>query len=658
MGERITEQNTVRGVISVHRRGYAFLSCPGLERDVFIPVRGKNGAMDGDTVEAELLPEREGSPSPEGIVRKILKRNVSEIAGRLSLYRRYGEVIPEGGSFRQPVKIRPGQLKGARSGDFVSVQITRYPDRRRSAEGRVTEILAAKDAPGGDILAIARCWGWRREFSGMAYAQAKIAESTGILETDLEGRRDLRRRLVFTIDGADAKDFDDAVSLDVRENGNLLLGIHISDVSHYVREDSPLDKEARDRGTSVYLLDQVIPMLPEALSGGLCSLKPGEDRLTLSLDMEIDEGGRVVSHEIYESVICSAARLVYRDVSEYLEEEDGSSAAILERDPEARLLAGPEEIGASLRKMQELAGVLRKKREERGSIDFDLEEAEIRLDEDGRPVSVGVARRGEGERLIEDFMIQANETVAEHGFWMEAPFIYRVHDRPAKDRMEELRAFLREMGISTRGLASDVHPGVLRGILEQVRGSSVQQVVSAVLLRSMQKACYRMENSGHFGLASSCYCHFTSPIRRYPDLFVHRVIKAILHGAGSEELENLRSASGSAADSSSASERRAVEAEREVEKLKKAEYMAARIGSSCTGVISGVSRFGFFVELENTVEGIVPVTELFDDYYECVPEQYLLKGSRTGKIWRLGDSVAVTVESVDLSERQIRFVLA
>ena len=650
------ERQSITGEISVHRRGYGFLPSRQHTRDIFIGSRNMNGAMDGDTVEVELLPWREEDDSQEGIVRRILQRRVTEIAGRLEMFRRYGEVTPEGGGFRQPVRIKPGNLAGARPGDHVAVTITRYPDRRRGAEGKVTEILASADEPGGDIRSIARCYGLNEEFPGKVFAEARIAQSTGILDTDREGRRDLRDKLIFTIDGADAKDFDDAVSLEKLDNGNCLLGVHIADVAHYVREGSPLDGEARRRGTSVYLLDQVIPMLPRPLSNGICSLQPGEERLTMTLEMEIDPKGEVVGHEICESIICSSARLVYADVSAYFDSPEDPS--LLEKNEAACVLCDGAEVGASLGRMLELSHILREKRDLRGSIDFDLDEARISLDDQGMPVSVVTADRGESERLIEDFMILANETIAEHFFWMEAPFIYRVHDKPAHDKMEGLRGFLREMGIAFHGATGDVHPKTLRDILDQVRGATYENVVNAVILRSMQKACYSPSCRGHFGLASTYYCHFTSPIRRYPDLFIHRIIKMILRGDRGEELEEVRGIIDGIADSSSVAERNAVEAEREVDKLKKTEYMSSRIGEEYTGIISGVSRAGFFVQLENTIEGIVRITELYDDYYDVDQDRFMLVGRRTGRTFRLGDSVRVIVESVDIQDREIRFVPA
>ncbi|MDO4870151.1 MAG: ribonuclease R [Bacillota bacterium] len=468
-------------------------------------------------------------------------------------------------------------------------------------------------------------------------------------------KSDLRKETIFTIDGEDSKDFDDAVSIGILENGNFLLGIHIADVSHYVKQGSAMDAEAFARGTSVYLLDQVIPMLPRELSNDLCSLKPGEDRLTLSVDIEIDRQGNTVGHEIYESVICSKARLVYDDVSDMLEEIA----------PEERVLSGKglivgnyEEIENALFTMGDLAAILRANKENRGSVDFDIEETNIILDESGAPVSVSARDRRTANRLIEEFMLTANEVIAEHFRWLEAPFIYRVHERPDSDKIERLKIFLRSFGITLRSSSDKLHPKTLSGMLAEVKGSPYENVINTVTLRSMQKAYYSTSCDGHFGLALDHYCHFTSPIRRYPDLTIHRIIKSVISdGPTSKNFKRFETLVQPAAEQSSAAERKAVDAEREVEKLKKAEYMTAHVGEIFDGIISGITGFGFFVELQNTIEGLVSIEELFDDYYEYIPDMYMLQGTRTGKQYKLGDRVMVIVESVDMDRREINFCL-
>ncbi len=666
------------GVLSKKQKGFGFVECENMEEDIFVPAVLMNGAMDGDTVEVELTPSASGGPSTRGAVRRILTRKITEVAGLFRAYRKGSEVIPEGGAFQEPVRIRRKQDGGAQDGDYVVAEITRYPDRTRPAEGRITEILAPSGMPGGDILAIARNYGLKDRFPGKADAEAKALNATGIMDQELCGRRDLRQQRIFTIDGPDARDFDDAVSLTMLDSGNYSLGIHIADVSHYVKEGGPMDREALSRGTSTYFPDKVFPMLPTALSNGICSLQPGADRLTLSLDIELDPEGNVVDHEICESVIRSCARLVYDDVSDLLEQMSGSPAQgelpdretcreILSADPAASLAGDPREIAADLVRMESLAQILRGRREARGSIDFDLDEAFIRLDAQGRPEEIGVSDRRTANRLIEDFMILANETIAEHYCWLEAPFIYRVHESPEHSRIMALREFLRNFGIPLRGDPGNMHPAALRNVLEQIRGTAHENVVSTIVLRSMQKACYRSSCDGHFGLAAPYYCHFTSPIRRYPDLFIHRVIKASLRASGGRDsdAEDLAAVyqrygetAAGAAKTSSVAERRSVSAEREVEKLKKAQYMEEHIGEEFIGVISGIVPFGLYVQLENTIEGLVHVSELFDDHYEADRNRYALVGVRSKKRYQLGDRMVVIAESVDVHAREIRFLPA
>ncbi len=535
-------------------------------------------------------------------------------------------------------------FSGAQRGDKVLVRITKYPDKENSAEGKIVEIISRNGQAGGDIKALARSYGLRETFPSRANAEAKAVSREGIHSRDLEGRRDLRNKTIITIDGADSKDFDDAVSVEMLPGGNYLLGVHIADVSHYVAEDGYLDREALKRGNSVYLIDQVIPMLPKSLSNGICSLNPDEDRLTLSVDMEVTPQGEVVSHDIYESVIHSKERMVYSEVSDMLEKKDDS------------LVKKYRDIFEDLLIMNKLAGILREKREARGSLDFDFDEAYIRLDSSGAAVSVDIAERRTANKLIEEFMLLANQTVAEHFFWMEVPFIYRVHEAPTLRKMEEFRTFLRGFGLSVKGTAGSVHPRTLNEILKSVEGKSYENVVNTVMLRSMQKAYYGTECDGHFGLALNYYCHFTSPIRRYPDLFIHRVIKACLHGTlDADSMEHFRKKAQEAADTASATERTAIELEREVEKMKKAEYMADRIGARYDGIISGVTGFGIYVQLENTVEGMIRLDTLLDDYYIHEPEKYRLIGERTGRVYGLGQSVRIQVDSVDIENREINF---
>ena len=635
------------GILSKHPRGFGFVTCEDIEKDVFIAAGSMGGAMNGDEVEVDLIPEYLWKQSPEGIIVKVLSRQTEEVAGTFEKSRKFGFVVPESRKYREDIFIRKKDFAGAQRGDKVVARITKYPDHENSAEGKIVEIISRAGQPGGDIKAIARSYDMRESFPSRAAAEAKAMKKRGIRPEDLRGRRDLRNETIFTIDGADSKDFDDAVSLKILDNGNYLLGVHIADVAHYVEEDGPLDKEALKRGTSVYLIDQVIPMLPKALSNNICSLNPGEDRLTLSVDMEITPDGELAGHEIYESVIHSKARLVYDDISDMLENDD------------EEMLRKYSSIKEDLYAMGRLAALLREKRSQRGSLDFDLDEAHIRLNNKGIPVSVDIAERRTANKLIEEFMLLANETVAEHFFWLEVPFIYRIHEKPAFEKVEQLKIFLQSMGMTLRGSADSVHPRELSSILKSVEGKPSEGVVNTVTLRSMQKAFYGTSCEGHFGLALKYYCHFTSPIRRYPDLMIHRIIKSVLQdGIDVKKMSHFRGAAEEAAEQSSVAERKAIEVEREVEKLKKAEYMSYHIGEVYDGIISGTTSFGIYVQLENTVEGMIRIEDLWDDYYDYVPEKYALVGEHTGRMYKLGDSIRIVVDNVDIDRHEIDFQLA
>ncbi len=638
-------KKALTGVLSKHKRGFGFVTCDELEQDVFIAAESMNGAMNGDEVEIDLIPRHLWRESPEGIVDRVLSRNTTEIVGTFNRSKKFGFVVPDSRKSREDVFVRKKDFAGAKKGDKVVAEITRYPDRNNNAEGRIVEIISRAGQPGGDIKALARSYDMSEKFPGKVSSEAKSLRRRGVTKADLTGRRDLRSKKIFTIDGADSKDFDDAVSIELLENGNYLLGVHIADVAHYVKEGSDLDKEALRRGTSVYLLDQVIPMLPKALSNGICSLNPHEERLTLSVDMEITPEGTVVRHEIYESVINSVERLIYDDVSDLLEK---NSREVGER---------YAHIKEQLFMMNNLAVRLAKIRHDRGSLDFDLDEAYISLDKNGVPVDIGISARRSANKMIEEFMLLANETVAEHFYWMEVPFVYRVHEKPAADKLKQLRVFLRNFGIDLRGRADGVHPKAVSAMLDKVKGKQSERVVNYVTLRSMQKAYYSTVCDGHFGLALKYYCHFTSPIRRYPDLMIHRIIKACLRGEMTgKAAKHFRKAAEYAADQSSVAERRAVELEREVEKLKKAEYISYHVGESFDGIISGVTGFGIYVQLENTVEGLIRIDDLNDDYYDHDREKYALIGRRTGKLYRLGDEISIMVDYVDLESREINFL--
>jgi len=636
-----------KGVLSKHKKGFGFV-IPEDDQggDIFIAPGSINGAMNGDTVFVKLLSPGETSRAREGVIHQILTRAAVEIVGTFERSKRFGFVVPDDRRFNDDIFVLKKDFGGAQTGDKVVVKITRYPDASNNAEGKVSEIISRRGEAGGDIKALIRQYNLKQGFPEKVEAEAKKVPLK-ITEEEIKRRVDLREKTIITMDGADAKDLDDAVSAEKLSSGNYLLGVHIADVSQYVTDGSQLDREALKRGNSVYLIDQVIPMLPKILSNGICSLNPKEDRLTLSVSMEIDSKGKVVNHEVYESIIHSKARMVYGDVSDMLEQKD---EALIEK---------YKEIYPDILLMDELASVLRKARDARGSLDFDFDEAYIKLNDKGIPISVETAERRVANRIIEEFMLIANETIAEHFYWMELPFVYRVHEAPSSEKIEEFKRFIGSFGLILRGSSENIHPKVLNEIIKSVEGKPEEHVVNTVMLRSMKKAFYGTECEGHFGLGVKYYCHFTSPIRRYPDLIIHRIIKESIQGKiDGKRIKLLKRRTDRAAEISSGTERQAQELEREVEKLKKAEYMTYHVGETYDGIISGVASFGFFVEIENTIEGMVRVDYLNDDYYDYEAARYRLIGRRTNKIYALGDKIRIKVHSVDLQEREINFTVA
>lgn len=612
------------GIIEKHSRGFGFVRQED-EEDIFIGPANMGGAMNGDLVEVDLLPPYLWNKSKEGIVTKVLERNYKEVIGTFQKNKRFGFVIPDDKKNPDDIFIKKDFFRNAQNGDKVVAKIIKYPDKYGKAEGRITEIVAKRGEVGGDISALIRTRGLYETFPSRVNAEAKHLSKQGILPEELEGRLDLRDKKIFTIDGPTAKDLDDAVSIEVLPNGNYLLGVHIADVSHYVKEDSNLDKEALKRGTSVYLVNRVVPMLPKVLSNGICSLNPKEDRLTLSCIMEIDDKGQVVNHIIENSVIRSCARLVYDDVSDILEHDDPVQ------------IEKHNEILEEIKTMGELAQILRDKRKHQGSLDFDLDEAVIEVDEYENPIRIEVEERRTANRLIEEFMLIANETVAEHFFWMEIPFVYRIHEKPDVEKMTELRNYLANFNIAFRGNPDNVHPKMLSTIIENLAGEPYEAIVNRVILRTMKKAYYGTSCDGHFGLAFKYYCHFTSPIRRYPDLIIHRMIKAVIAGEMTDsKISKYRVDTEVAADQSSITERQAQELEREVEKLKKCQYMMQHIGDEFEGIVSGVTDFGVYVELPNTIEGMAFARDLDRPY-------------------QLGQKVRIKVLDARPEDRQIDF---
>lgn len=646
--KKFESDKSFEGKVDMAEKGFAFIIVEGRD-DIFVSRDDLSGAMDKDTVIVTVKEKNKNEGQrDEGYIERIIERGIKEIVGTLSIRKddEFGFVIPDDKSINQDIFIKGKNLNGGKNNQKVFVKITKYPEGDKKPEGEIVEVLGYPGDKGIDVLAIALNHGIRMDFPGGVINEAKNIPDE-ILEGDLKNRKDLRDDLIFTIDGADAKDLDDAISIDINDKGNYLLGVHIADVTNYVKEGSPLDVEAEKRGTSVYLLDRVIPMLPKELSNGICSLHPNVDRLTLSVIMEIDKNGKVVSNEIVESVINSKARLVYDDVSDYLENDDNKAKETLGRD-----------VTDSLDKMVELMEILHEKRHEKGAIDFNFVEGKIDLDEDGRVLDIYKDERRIGNRLIEEFMLITNETVSENYFWQEIPFLYRIHEHPDEEKLNTFLYFIRGLGYSIKATQNEIHPRELQGLIEDVSGKKEEAVVSRMMLRSLKKAKYSKENDIHFGLSSKYYSHFTSPIRRYPDLQIHRIIKENINGKlNPQRLDHYDRILPEVAENSSYTERVAEEAERDVEKVKKAEYMERFIGERFEGIISGITSFGIFVELENTVEGLVNYNTMEDDYYNYDESRIVAVGERTKKEYNLGDRVYVEVVHADKEKGVIDFVL-
>ena len=638
--------NLIVGKLQQHAKGFGFvLSELSAYPDVFIPAEEINGAMHNDRVIARITKKSNDGKKQEGEIIRIIERANDELVGTFESSRNFGFVVADEKRINMDIYIPKNEFNGAKDGHKVVVKITRWPEARRNPEGKVIEVIGHKDDVGTDIVSIIRKYKLPEEFPKKVEQEAEDIPET-IPEEEIARRRDLRGEKIVTIDGADAKDLDDAVAVTQLSNGNYLLSVHIADVTYYVKEGKALDKEALQRATSVYLVDRVIPMLPRKLSNGVCSLNPRVDRLALSVSMEIDRRGNVINHEIYESVIKTCERMTYTDVSDILEKDD------------EELKKRYDYLLEDFKRMEELALILRKKRESRGSIDFDFDESKIILDESGRPVEIKKAERRVANRIIEEFMLICNETVAEHFHWANIPFVYRIHEEPDMDKIEAFNKFIHNFGYHLKGVGGEVHPKALQDLLKKVDGQKEERIINTIMLRSLKQAKYSPECTGHFGLAAQYYSHFTSPIRRYPDLQIHRIIRESLQGKiNAKRIEKLKGIVAKAAEQSSIRERVAEEAERETDDLKKTEYMTYHIDEEFDGIISSVTSFGMFVELDNTIEGLVRISSLVDDYYIYDPDQYLFRGERTKKTYRIGDEVRVRVIKADVAQKEIDFLL-
>jgi len=638
-----TNGNIKTGIFSGTTRGFGFVKIEGEEdeEDIFIPESETKGALNKDRVQIAIFEEQSGRRR-EGAVISVLERNVTELVGTFQRSKNFGFVIADNTKFNSDVFIPKEHTKGAVNGHKVLVQLTDYGSETKNPEGKIIKIIGHINDPGVDVVSVILENGLPTEFPDEVMKQVeRIGEE--VSSAEIGGRVDLRNLQTVTIDGEDAKDLDDAITLS--KKGDIYqLGVHIADVSNYVTEDSPLDKEALKRGTSVYLVDRVIPMIPHKLSNGICSLNAGSDRLSLSCMMEIDEKGNVVGHRIAETVINVDRRMTYTSVKKILEDHD--EAEIEEY----------KELVPMFELMLELANILREKRRKRGSIDFDFPESKIILDSDGRPTEIKPYERNKATKIIEDFMLIANETVAEDFFWQELPFVYRTHENPDIEKIQKLSVFINNFGYTMRIGQEEIHPKELQKLLIKIDGKPEEALISRLTLRSMKQAKYTTSCDGHFGLSTKYYCHFTSPIRRYPDLQIHRIIKENLRGGLKEKrINHYESILNGVAKQSSLAERRADESEREVEKLKKVEYMSQFIGQTFEGVISGVTSWGMYVELPNTVEGMIRLADMHDDYYIYDEEHYLLTGEHTKRTYKLGEAVVIRVEDTDKLMRTINF---
>lgn len=646
----------IEGTFRANERGFGFVTIDPEEDDIYIPKEATGYAMDGDTVAIDIIKTADTAMDrgAEGKVVEIRKRATTQLAGEFVAYTDdeinetdlYGVVIPKDKKLNQFKVYAAAEGIRPVDGSIVMVELTHYPEKNyaTSLEGIVKQVIGHKNDPGMDILSIVVSNGIPTKFPDDVLAEADQVPDT-INEKDLVGRRDLREQLIVTIDGEDAKDLDDAVTVKKLANGNYFLGVHIADVSNYVTEGSQLDREAYERGTSVYLTDRVIPMIPQRLSNGICSLNPHVPRLTMSCEMEIDPNGQVVSHDIFPSVIQTTERMTYTAVNQILEEQDEQ---VMER---------YQQLVPMFQEMQELHQILEEMRIRRGAISFEDREAKILVEPDGQPTDILLRSRGVGERLIESFMLAANETVAEHFNKRNFPFIYRIHEQPKEEKMQRFFDFASALGIVVRGTKGTITPKDLQKVIENVEDKPESAVINTMLLRSMQQARYSEDNFGHYGLAAEYYTHFTSPIRRYPDLIVHRLICSYGQDPSEANQTYWENELPEIAEHSSKMERRAVEAEREVDAMKKAEYMMDKVGEEFEGIISSVVKFGLFIELPNTIEGLIHINELKQDYFHFIENHLALVGERTGLTFKIGQKVRVKVIKADPEERAIDFEL-
>ena len=642
------KKQKLTGKFCANEKGFGFITFEeeGKE-DVFVPSKSVNGALDGDTVQFLIYKQKQGTKKAEAKIVKIVKRERETIVGTFQKSRNFGFVVPDDKSFATDIFISKKKCKEAKNNDKVVVYIEKYPTKGKNAEGEIMEILGNINQAGVDLLSVVKEFGLNNEFPKEVMQYVKNIPQK-IDENDIKNRRDFRNDNIFTIDGEDAKDLDDAIHVEKLENGNYKLDVHIADVSNYVKEDSVLDKEAILRGTSVYMFDRVIPMLPFELSNGICSLNAGENRFALSCLMEIDEKGRVVSSDVCKSVIKVTERMSYTDVNKIINNQDEK---VLER---------YRPYISDFKLMEELAKILKNRRVTNGYLNLEIPESKLVLDENGKCIDVHQYETTFANEIIEQFMLTANETIAEKFYWLEAPFIYRVHEEPDFDKIQETNKFLFNIGYKIKANRDNIKPKAFSEVLEKIKGTEYEKVISTLILRTLKVARYESENKGHFGIASQYYCHFTSPIRRYPDLFIHRVISEYIkdgYNVPEEKLQDLTAKSNKYAESSSDCEKTATKAEREAEDIKKAEFMESKIGEEFEGIVSSVTSFGMFVELENTVEGLIRFENMGGEYFIYDETQKKLVGENSKKVYRIGDKVHIRVIEANKELRKVAFEL-
>ena len=628
-------------------KGFGFVKIEEQEDEIYISKENSLNALNGDQVLIEIIEEENKIKRAEGKIVKILKHEKDTLVGTFQNNKNFGFVVPDDKNFGTDIYISKKNFGKARNNHKVLVKIIKYPEKNRKAEGKIVEVLGNVNEAGVDMLSIIKEHNLPSTFPEPVVDEAK-KYGNRIDEKDIPNRVDLRGKIIFTIDGEDAKDLDDAVSVEKLENGNYRLNVHIADVSYYVKENSLLDKEALIRGTSIYMLGRVIPMLPRELSNGICSLNAGEDRFTLSCSMEINKEGKVLSSEIYKAVICVTERMNYKDVQKIL---DGEDEAVLKR---------YEPYIKNFKLMEELAKILKQRRLKDGYLNLDIPETKIELDIEGKPISIGKYETSFANEIIEQFMLTANETIAEKFYWLEAPFIYRVHEEPDMDKVRELNKFLYNYGLKIKCSGDHVYPKEFAKVLEEIKGKEEERVISTLILRTLKLARYENENKGHFGIASKYYCHFTSPIRRYPDLFIHRIISKYLEEnyiIEQDEYNKYKEEAKDRSKKSSEREKVATEVEREADKMKMAEYMEGRVGEEYEGIVSSIAQFGMFVELENTVEGLIRFEDLGDEYFIYDEERKRLIGEITKTEYKIGDKVKIRVKRASKILREIDFEL-